>query len=90
MGRHKIPQSVKLATKALKNGPKWKPAKGYKYLEDLEPGAMFMTSAGMKGILIEAETNAKVIIMDVNVHPNDVDYYLGKQIIASKTEIKEL
>ena len=90
MGRRKIPQSVVLATKALKNGPKWKPAKGYKYLKDLEPGTMFMTSGGMKGILLEAEANAKVIIMDVDVHPTNIDYYLGKQIIASKTEVKEL
>ena len=79
-----------LVKKALKNGFKAKPPKGYKYLEDLEPGSMFMTGGGMKGVLLEAETNAKVIIMDVNVHPDSVDYYLGKQIIASKTEVKEL
>ena len=90
MGRHKIPLNVVLATKALKKKPKWKPAKGYKYLEDLESGSMFMTNSGMKGVLIECYTNAKVIIMDVNVHPDDKDYYLGKHIIAAKTEVKEL
>ena len=79
-----------LAKRALKKGPKWGPAKGYKYLENLSPGSMFHTGSGMKGVLIECDANARVIIMDVNVPPDDKDYYLGKHIIAAKTEVKEL
>ena len=80
-----------LATKALKNKPVWKPAPGYKYLKDLEPGAVFITQNKMKGILIDCFTNAKVIIIDVpNIRPEDKDYYLGKNNIAAHTEVKEI
>jgi len=82
--------TASLATKALKNKPKFKPANGYKYLKNLEPGSMFHTQSGMKGVLIECDANAKVIIMDVNVDPDDKNYYLGKHIISAKTEVKEL
>ena len=83
--------STKLLVKrALKNRPKCGPAKGYKYLESLKPGSMFRTQSGMKGVLIDCDANAKVIIMDVNVHSDDKNYYLGKHIIAAKTEVKEL
>ena len=79
-----------LAKRALKNGPKWKPAKGYKYLQDLDIGSVFETAGGMKGILIECEMNAKVIIIDVDVPDADKDYYLGKHTIGAQTEVKEM
>ena len=80
-----------LATKAVKNKPVWKPAPGYKYLKDLEPGAVFITQNKMKGILIECSTNARVIIIDVpNTRPEDKNYYLGKHIVAAHTEVKEI
>jgi hypothetical protein len=45
----------------------------------------------MKGILLECETNARVIITEVpNIAPEDRNYYLGKQIIGAKTEVREL
>ena len=47
-----------LVNKALKDAPKWKPSKGYKYLEDLAPGSGFKTASGMAGILIECNVNA--------------------------------
>jgi len=73
---------------ALKNGFKAKPAKGYKYLKDLSVGSLFKTGSGLKGILIEADTNAKVIITE-NPCTNS-DYDLGKKIIAALTEVKEI
>jgi len=83
-------QIAKLANKALKNGFKTKPAKGYKFLEDIELGSYFITATLMKGILIECETNAKVIITEVpNIEPEDRNYYLGKQIIGTKTEVRK-
>ena len=98
MGRKKLSslekssrRNTNLAIKALKDKPIWKPAPGYKYLKDLEPGAVFLTQAKMKGILIDCFTNAKVIIIDVpDIKPEDENYYLGKHIFAAHTEVKEL
>ena len=75
----------KLVTKALKDKPKWKPAKGYKYLKDLKAGSLFVTESGTRGVLIECNTNAKVLITKCN--NNDE---LGRKIIAAKTEVKEI
>ena len=76
-----------LVKRALKNGPKFKPAKGMMYLKDLPVGKMFETSNGIRGVLIECNVNAKVIILSVNASDEDSPYYLGKKIIAAKTEI---
>tara|TARA_R100000152_G_C6772579_1_gene199550 strand:+ start:1752 stop:2057 length:306 start_codon:yes stop_codon:yes gene_type:complete len=84
-------QAAKLANKALKDKPKWKPAKGYKYLKDLAPGSGFRTQTGMAGILLECTTNAKVIIGDVpNIAEQDKQFYIGRRTIASTTEVKEI
>ena len=80
-----------LVTKALKDKPKVFPAKGYKYLKELEVGSLFQTSSGTKGVLIDAEINASVVITDVpNISKEDKNYYLGKQIISLYTEVKEV
>ena len=76
-----------LVKRALKNGPKWKPAKGMMYLKDLPIGKMFMTEMGTRGVLISCEVNAKVIILSTDVSDEDSPYYLGKRIIGAKTEI---
>ena len=80
-----------LANKALKNKPKWKPAKGFKYLKDLEIGSKFKTASGLTGILLDISTNVKVKITDAqSIEEEDIKYYLGKKTIASKTEVKEV
>ena len=76
-----------LVKRALKNGPKWKPAKGMMYLKDLPVGKMFETASGTRGVLIECDVNAKVIILSVNASEEVSSYYLGKKIIAAETEI---
>jgi len=76
-----------LAKRALKNGPKHKPAPGMKYLKDLPVGSMFETATGMRGVLIELTANAKVVILSVNVCDEDKQYYTGKHIISSDTEV---
>ena len=82
--KHLTPKKIKnLAIKALKDKPEWKPTKGYKYLEELEPGTMFSTGS-MNGILLECYTNAKVIILESN------SMTLGKTIISAKTEVFEI
>ncbi len=76
-----------LVKKALKNGPKFRPSKGMMYLKDLPVGKMFTTPFGTRGVLIECNVNAKVIILSANVNDEDSSYYLGKKIIAAETEI---
>ena len=78
-----------LVKKALKNGFKSKPAKGYKYLKDLDIGSLWETSSGTKGILLDSDINARVIITQTKVNDNP-DSYLGKTIISNLTEVKEI
>ena len=83
--RNQALATKRLVAKALKNKPKWKPAKGYKYLKDLKLGSLFMTEGGIKGVLIEYNVNAKVIITECHDKSD-----LGKKIIAAETEVKEI
>tara|TARA_R110002051_G_C8355668_1_gene440933 strand:- start:13 stop:330 length:318 start_codon:yes stop_codon:yes gene_type:complete len=76
----------KLTKKALKDKFTSNPAKGLNYLKDLQAGSLFeIPLIKMKGILIECETNAKVIIIESR---NNKDNSLGKRIIAADTEVK--
>ena len=77
----------RLAKKALRNNFKTKPAPGWMYLKDLPIGKMFETPGGTRGVLIESEINAKVIILSVDVPSEDRSYYLGKQTISTETEV---
>ena len=77
----------RLAKKALRNNFKTKPAPGLMYLKDLPIGKMFETPGGTRGVLIESEINAKVIILSVDVPSEDRSYYLGKQTISTETEV---
>jgi|10_taG_2_1085330.scaffolds.fasta_scaffold15001_2 hypothetical protein len=84
------PKKIKnLVAKALKDKPKWKPSKGKVYLKNLEPGDMFEITGGTKGILIECNVNAHVIIIDAYLSDKDRTL-LGKKIIASETEVKKI
>ena len=71
--------------KALRDKPKSKPAKGYKYLKDLKLGSIFVTEGGTRGVLIGCDVNAKVIITECHDKSD-----IGKKIIASSTEVKEI
>tara|TARA_R110000787_G_scaffold110460_1_gene219132 strand:+ start:316 stop:597 length:282 start_codon:yes stop_codon:yes gene_type:complete len=81
----------KLVKKALKDKFISKPPKGYKYLKDLKIGSLFeIPFSKIKGILIECETNAKVIITENGDKSLSDSRSLGKKTIASKTEVKEI
>jgi len=81
----------RLVNKALKNGFKCKPSKGYKYLKDLPIGSLFEINGGMRGLLIDYTVNCRVIITDApNISEREREFYLGKQTIASTTEVKEI
>ena len=73
----------------IKDGFKAKPAHGYKWLKDIPVGSMFETASGTRGILLDCEVNARVIITQTNVKENP-ESYMGKKIISSTTEVKEL
>jgi hypothetical protein len=78
----------KLVSKAMKNSFKANPVKGYIYLKNIPVGSVFYTQNGMKGVLLECETNAVVIILDVKTKEKNKPYYLGKQIIGAETEVR--
>tara|TARA_A100001201_G_scaffold30860_1_gene33393 strand:- start:137 stop:388 length:252 start_codon:yes stop_codon:yes gene_type:complete len=78
-----------LVKRALKDGFKAKPANGYKWLKDIPVGSMFETASGTRGILLDCEVNARVIITQTNVKDNP-ESYMGKRIISDRTEVKEL
>jgi NRPS condensation-like uncharacterized protein len=80
-----------LYKKALKDKPNFKPPSGYKYLKDIPIGSLFETQSKMKGVLIDCIVNANVIITSApNIDKEDRNFYLGKKLIASKTEVKEI
>jgi ornithine carbamoyltransferase len=79
-------QINRLAKKALKNGIKHTPAKGYKFLKDLNIGSLFQTVSGRtRGVLISCDVNATVIITESHDKSE-----LGKKLIASYTEVQEI
>ena len=80
----------RLVKKALKDKPKWKPAKGYIYLKNLKLGSLFETQSGTRGVLIDNDTSFIVIVTNVNCANEDKEYYLGKHIFAACTEVKEI
>ena len=87
--QRKYRKAARLATKALKDKFKAKPAEGYRYLKELGPGDKFSTSTGMKGILIRCETNATVLITECpSTSEEDRAYYMGKRTIGAETEVR--
>jgi hypothetical protein len=79
-------QINRLVKKALNNGVKHTPAKGYKFLKDLNIGSLFQTESGQtRGVLISCDVNASVIITKSYDKAE-----LGKKLIASYTEVKEI
>ena len=79
-----------LVKKALKNGFNMKPSKGKQFLETLEVGSFFDTGS-CRGILIDLSPSAaRVLIVDVDIREDDMNYYIGKQSIAPKTEVERI
>ena len=78
-------QIKRLVNKALKDKPKYKPAKGFKFLKDLKIGSLFATESGMRGVLISCNINATIIV--TKSYNGD---QLGKKNISSNTEVKEI
>ena len=65
-----------------------KPSKGYKFLEDTEDGDYFETRS-LRGVKLQSgPMGTRVIILSAKVDEEDESYYLGKQLIANKTEVR--
>ena len=87
--KRKLKQVQDLATKALKDGPVWKPSPGYKYLKDCESGTKVTTSIS-EAILINASTGScTVIVTEWFGHPENSVAHMGKRFWALNTEVKE-
>ena len=86
----KIQQSAKLATKALKDKPEWKPAKGHKYLDDIDPGTKVTTSTSEAILIQPGRSSCTVIVTDWFGRPENASAHMGKRLWAPKTEVKEV
>ena len=84
-------QIKNLANKALKNGVILTPSKGNMFLKDMAPGSKFKTRL-VEGILLDVnDSAARVLITNITFgNDDDKKYYIGKQIIAPNTEVREL
>jgi hypothetical protein len=80
-----------LVKKALKDKPKFKPARGYKFLEDINPGTKIITHNKTQKALVlhHTQSSSTVIVYDVTFSEYK-DYYLGKHQWGGKTEVKEI
>ena len=81
----------RLVRKALKNRPKYKVAKGYKFLENVKPGTKIITQGKTQKALVlqHTQSSSTVIVYDVTFK-DFKDYYLGKHQWGGKTEVKEI
>lgn len=81
----------RLVKKALKDKPKYKAAKGYKFLENVKPGTKIITQGKTQKalVLMHTQSSSTVIVYDV-IFKDYKDYYLGKHQWGGKTEVKEI
>ena len=80
----------KLAKAAMIDKPEWKPAKGYKYLKDVNVGELIDTSTGLRGVVLDhTPSSTEVLVLKADHHASeDRQFYLGKHRWATETEVK--
>lgn len=69
---------------------KWKARKGYKYLEDIEPGTLVKAGLQEAVYLSSSSGSSSVIVLEYKGKKEDAPFYLGKRSWANKTEVKEI
>ncbi len=86
--KQKIAQA--LAIKALKDKPKWLPAKGFVYIEDVPVGELVDTYYGLRAVVIEqSSVSTSVLVLRADhLHQKERGFYLGKHRWGCKTEVK--
>ena len=67
-----------LAIKALKDKPNWKPASGFKYIEDVPVGELVDTYYGLRAVVIEQSSVSTSVEQLIKRYPNDKE--LGGRI----------
>ena len=79
-----------LAKAAMIDKPEWKPAKGYKYLKDVNVGELIDTSTGLRGVVLDhTPSSTEVLVLKADHHASeDRQFYLGKHRWATETEVK--
>ena len=82
----------KIVSKALKDKPKFAPAKGYKYIKNVEPGTKVITQSNtLKALVLEHQSGSTtVVVYDVKEGTEYSNYYLGRNRWGNNTEVKEI
>jgi len=82
----------RIVSKALKDKPKFGPAKGYKYIKDIEPGTKVTTQSNIqKALVLEHQSGSTtVIVYDVKEGTEYSGYYLGRNRWSNNTEVKKV
>ena len=88
--KRKLGQAHKLAKAAMIDKPKWLPANGFKFIEDVPVGELVDTSSGLRAVVIEqSPVSTSVIVLRADhLHQKERSFYLGKHRWGCKTEVK--
>ena len=88
--KKKIGQAHKLAKDAIIDKPKWLPANGFKYIEDVPVGELVDTYYGLRAVVIEqSSVSTSIIVLRADhLHQKERGFYLGKHRWGCKTEVK--
>ena len=88
--KRKLGQAHKLAKAAMIDKPKWLPANGFKFIEDVPVGELVDTDSGLRAVVIEqSPVSTSVIVLRADhLHQKERSFYLGKHRWGCKTEVK--
>ena len=88
--KRKLGQAHNLAKAAMIDKPKWLPANGFKYIEDVPVGELVDTSSGLRAVVIEqSPVSTSIIVLRADhLHQKERSVYLGKHRWGCKTEVK--
>ena len=88
--KRKLGQAHNLAKAAMIDKPKWLPANGFKYIEDVPVGELVDTDSGLRAVVIEqSPVSTSVIVLRADhLHQKERSFYLGKHRWGCKTEVK--
>ena len=88
--KRKLGQAHNLAKAAMIDKPKWLPANGFKFIEDVPVGELVDTDSGLRAVVIEqSPVSTSVIVLRADhLHQKERSFYLGKHRWGCKTEVK--
>ena len=88
--KRKLGQAHNLAKAAMIDKPKWLPANGFKFIEDVPVGELVDTDSRLRAVVIEqSPVSTSVIVLRADhLHQKERGFYLGKHRWGCKTEVK--